>query len=333
MSLIRSYERAQSTPMRHRTGTIVVTAAVSYLAVAAVVMFYLLPIGFALRGAELLLAQVVVAAIGAVVVAYAAATVRRGIRRRAALWALATDLGWEYAADVSDRVWGGSIDEQIPRSARTTLDYVAAPEPTPFDSAQRVFSVGDGEGASLHTTRMVRIPLSAEAPRITLRSRRGGGALSVLPRVPRGRNELTLEGSFSDVFEVSVPDGYEVDALYLLTPDLMAILLDHASGCDLEIIDGILHLYLSPVDLTDPVQLSSFLAVVGVLHERFARRTTLYRDEAAPPLDAEAHRRAGDTLSAAARTLDTRTRFGPILAAVLAPLVPLGLGLVWMQFG
>ncbi|WP_406249960.1 hypothetical protein ACI7YT_07645 [Microbacterium sp. M] len=258
---------------------------------------------------------------------------RRGIRRRAALWTLATDLGWEYAADVSDRVWGGSIDEQIPRSARTTLDDVAAPEPTPFDSAQRVFSVGDGEGASLHTTRMVRIPLSAEAPRITLRSRRIAGALSALPRVPRGWNELTLEGGFSDVFEVSVPDAYEVDALYLLTPHLMAILLDHASGCDLEIIDGTLHLYLSPVDLTDPAQLSGFLAVVGVLHERFARRTALYRDEAAPPLDAEAHRRAGDSLSAAARALDTRTRFGPILAAVLAPLLPLALGLVWMQVG
>lgn len=246
---------------------------------------------------------------------------------------LAADAGWEYVADVSDRIWGGSIDEQIERSMRWTTDYLSAAEPVPFDTAVRVFSVGEGQGATLHTTRMVRIPLSAEAPRITLRSRRGGGALSALPRVPRTRNELTLEGGFSDVFEVSVPDGYEVDALYLLTPDLMAILLDHAADCDLEIIDGTLHLYLSPVDLTDPEQLNGFLAVVGILHERFGRRTALYRDDTAPPVDAGTYRRSGDTLARDARTIDTRSRVGPIVAAVLTPLVPLTLGLVWMQFG
>jgi len=332
MSLIRSYERAQGIPLRQRSGVIVITAAASYLVVAAVVMYYLLPVGFAMEGAELLLAQVGTVLVGAAVVAYVATTVRRGIRRRAALWALADDAGWEYAADVSDRIWGGSIDEQIERSARTTTDYLRAAQPVPFDTAERVFSVGSGEGATLHTTRMVRIPLSAEAPRITLRSRRGGGALSALPRVPHGRSELTLEGNFSDVFVVSVPHGYEVDALYLLTPDLMAILLDHASECDLEIIDATLHLYLSPLDLSDPHELSGFLTVVGVLHERFSRRTALYRDDAAPPVDADAYRRAGDTLAQGARSIDARARVGPIAAAVLAPLVPLAIGLVWTQF-
>ncbi|WP_243225227.1 hypothetical protein [Microbacterium sp. CIAB417] len=330
MSLIHAYERAQSTPLRQRWAVIVTGTAVAYLAVAAAVMFYLLPVGFALGGAELLLAQVVVAFVGAAAVAYVATAVRRGIRQRALLWSLADDAGWAYVADVSDRIWGGSIDEQIDRSARTTMDYLDASSPVPFDTARRVFSVGDGEGASVHTTQMVRIPLTAEAPRIVLRSRNARGALSALPRVPRGRHELTLEGGFSDVFAVSVPTGYEVDALYLLTPDLMAILLDHAADCDLEIVDGTLHVYLDPVDLTDPAQLRAFLTVVGVLHDRFGRRTALYRDEAAPVVDAGAHRTAGDSLSAAARSLDTRARLGPVVAAVLAPLVPLLLGLGWV---
>lgn len=67
MSLIRCYERAQGVPLHQRAGAIALTAAVSYLAVAAVVMFYLLPVGFALEGAELLLAQVGAVLVGAAV--------------------------------------------------------------------------------------------------------------------------------------------------------------------------------------------------------------------------------------------------------------------------
>ncbi|HWV49921.1 MAG TPA: hypothetical protein VN035_10740 [Microbacterium sp.] len=187
MSLTRCYERTQGVPLHQRAEVIALTAAVSYLAVAAVVMFYLLPVGFALEGAELLLAQVGAALVGAAVVAYVATTARRGIHRRAALWALAADAGWEYVADVSDRIWGGSIDEQIERSMRSmrsTTDYLSAAEPVPFDTAVRVLSVGEGQGARLHTTRMVRIPLSAEAPRITLRSRRGTATTRRHPWMP-----------------------------------------------------------------------------------------------------------------------------------------------------
>lgn len=304
---------------------------VAYAVIAAPIALYLLPQAFGSRGLPLLAAQVAVFVGGAAAVAYTAIMLRRAERRRAGLRALAAGMGWAYREDVSDRVWGGSVDEQIERKSRSSRDLLDARDAEiPFDSVERTVVVGDREGATVHRIRAVRIPLAAEAPRIALRSRRGGGALSLLPRRPRGRRELTLEGNFSDVFEVSVPAGYETDALYVLTPDLMAILLDASPDLDLEIVDRTLHVYFPAIDLSDPQEASRFLTVIAALHERFARRTTLYLDERAAPLDASTYRRDGDTLAAQARTLHTRARAWPIVLAVLTPLVPLVIAAVWL---
>lgn len=315
-----------------RDGLFLLASSAAYVVIASAVAFYLLPVGFGLEGSRLLLAQLATLLVGAALVGAAALTIRRHRRRRAILTDLAAALGWTYRADIGDHVWGGSIDEQIDRGSRTAQDHLdalhAAP---PFDSVERTFVVGDREGATMHTVRAVRIPLPSEAPRITLRSRRGRGALSVLPRRPTGRSELRLEGDLSDVFEVSAPAGYETDALYVLTPDLMVILLDRIADLDLEIVDRTLHVYFPALDLTDENQLRDFLTVIAALHDRFGRRTLLYRDEAAVPLDPGSYRREGDTLSARARTVDTRVRWWPVLAALATPLVPMLIAVVWLQ--
>lgn len=315
-----------------RGGALIALLSLAYAVIAAPIAFYLLPVGVMLTGAALVAAQLGVIVAGGVLVLYSALRIGRDAQRRARLVELAHAAGWQYRQDVSDWIWGGSVDEQIERAGRSSRDHVdARNSDLPFDSAERTIVVGDREGATVHTIRAVRIPLSAEAPRISLRSRRGGGTLSLLPRRPGGRSELRLEGNFSDVFEVSVPAGYETDALYLLTPDLMVILLDASADLDLEIVDSTLHVYFPAIDLTDPAVLARFLGSIAALHERFGRRTLLYRDETAPPLDPSAYRRDGDTLAAAARTLDTRLRLGPIVLAVLTPLVPMLIALVWMH--
>ncbi|MEW2460758.1 hypothetical protein [Microbacterium sp. K41] len=302
----------------------------AYLGVAAVLALYVLPVGFGLTALPLVLAQAGVILGGGALVAVAAVRILAHRRRRERLIATARALGWDYRADVGDRLWGGSVDEQIERGNRTATDLIDARESAvPFDSVERTFVVGDGEGSTLHTVRAVRIPLPSEAPRLTLRSRRGGGALSVLPQRARRGSVLTLEGDFSDVFEVSVPAGYETDALYVLTPDLMAVLLDESPHLDLEIVDSTLHVYFPARDLTQPAELSRFLTTIAVLHDRFGRRTFLYRDDAAPAIDAATYRRAGDRLSAAARGVETRTRWWPVVAAVLTPLVPLLIAALW----
>ena len=330
-----SFSTDQDTPPAWDRGwgaLTLVASSIATLVIVGAVAFYLLPVGFALSGTTLVCAQAVAMLLGAALVAWSTLSIRRHRRRRTALAEIAATLGWKYRADIGDRPWGGSIDEQVDRGVRTAQDHLdASHSAVPFDSVERTFVVGDREGATMHTVRAVRIPLPSEAPRITLRSRRGGGVLSVLPQRPTGRARIRLEGDFSDVFDVSVPTGYETDALYVLTPDLMAILVDESADLDLEIVDSTLHVYFPAVDLTEGAELRRFLAVIAALHERFGRRTLLYRDEAATPLDPGAYRRVGDTLADRARRVDTRTRWWPVIAAVATPLVPMLIAVVWLR--
>ncbi|WP_337003279.1 MULTISPECIES: hypothetical protein [unclassified Microbacterium] len=317
---------------RVRDSVLLACASAAYLAIAASIAFYMIPVGFGLTGPTLVVAQVAAVLLGAALLASALLAIRRHRRTRELLVELAESLGWVYRADIGDRLWGGAVDEQIDRGQRTSQDHLDARRTgLPFDSVERTFVVGDREGATMHTMRAVRIPLPAEAPRIMLRSRRGAGPLSVLPRRPAGSSELRLEGDFSDVFQVSVPRGYETDALYVLTPDLMAIILDEAPDLDLEIVDSTLHVYFPAVDLTHEDELRRFLTVISALHDRFGRRTLLYRDEAATPLVPGSARRAGETLAARARSVDTRVRWLPVVAAVLTPLVPMLIAVVWLS--
>ena len=48
---------------------------------------------------------------------------------------------------------------------------------------------------------------------------------------------LSLEGDFSEYFTLYCPREYERDALYVFTPDLMALLIDQTSTFDVEIVD------------------------------------------------------------------------------------------------
>lgn len=81
----------------------------------------------------------------------------------------------------------------------------------------------------------LRIPIAL--PHLVLRAqdgrRRGMSAASA----PVGTQRLELEGDFDRHFHLYCPIGYEADALYLFTPDVMARLLDHVRGFDVEIVD------------------------------------------------------------------------------------------------
>lgn len=140
-------------------GLALIGSSLATVGIAAVIAFYLLPVGFGLTGATLVLAQVAAMLLCAAIVASSTIAVRRHHRHRAALAAVAETLGWEFRTDIGDRVWGGSIDEQIDRGARTARDHLDARHAAlPFDSIERTFVVGDREGATMHTVRAVRIP-------------------------------------------------------------------------------------------------------------------------------------------------------------------------------
>lgn len=84
-----------------------------------------------------------------------------------------------------------------------------------------------------HSFRYLETVLPRELPHIVIDARSNGRLLSILP----GTQRLSLEGDFDRYFTTYVPNGYERDALQLLTPDVMACLIDHGRAWDVEIVD------------------------------------------------------------------------------------------------
>ena len=127
----------------------------------------------------------------------------------------------------------------------------------------------------------VRIPLERRFPHTVLDSRANNGIRGArLPASMSNRGTTELEGDFSRFFELTVPPGYERDALYLLTPDLMAVLIDEGADFDVEIVDDELFVYRpTPFALSTTEEWQRIERIVDTIGARTQRRTARYRDE------------------------------------------------------
>lgn len=81
--------------------------------------------------------------------------------------------------------------------------------------------------------RYLQLRLPRQVPHLMIDSLHNGRLRSVLPGVLR----LSLEGDFDRHFAAYVPEGYARDALELLTPDVMASLIDHGRHWDIEVVE------------------------------------------------------------------------------------------------
>ncbi len=96
---------------------------------------------------------------------------------------------------------------------------------------------GNATSSSTQFGGWIAVALRRPLPHIVLRSTaRGSRALSTAA-VPDASQRLSLEGDFDRHFTLYCPRGYERDALYLFTPDVMARAIDAAGGWDIEIVD------------------------------------------------------------------------------------------------
>ncbi|RIJ56205.1 hypothetical protein DZG02_15480, partial [Clavibacter lycopersici] len=93
------------------------------------------------------------------------------------------------------------------------------------------------------------IGLRRELPHIQVISNGTRLRRAMTPTVDVARSQrLELEGDFDRHAALYCPDGYERDALYLFTPDVMAVLVDRVRGFDVEI-RGDRLLLRSPADM------------------------------------------------------------------------------------
>lgn len=82
---------------------------------------------------------------------------------------------------------------------------------------------------------IVKITLPKLFPQLVLDSNKNDGApTSTIPNSIKSDQALSLEGNFSDHFDLFVPRGLQIDALHILAPNFMQILKDSSAKFDVE---------------------------------------------------------------------------------------------------
>jgi hypothetical protein len=145
------------------------------------------------------------------------------------------------------------------------------------------YIVHAGEHATTHHWGYVAITLDIALPHIVLDAVGNNSILgSSMPTSFGPAQRLSLEGDFDRYFELYSPEGYERDALYLFSPDVMARFVDNAVMFDVEIVDNTLFLYTGPAVVTlSPSMWEWLFDTVTALNAKIARWER-WRDEKKP---------------------------------------------------
>lgn len=286
--------RARGT-LRGRTLSIVILAVIgAAFALVVVPIFFSLIVSIVSDSGGNAVVALPFLVIGAIVAVVAVAVIRgfsgAAVRRyRFDRFARANGMTWHPGymnPELPGMIFGLGHD-------RETHDLVRRPSPRFFEVANFTYETGSGKNKQTHRWGYAALRLDTPLPHIVLDAVGNNGLLggSNLP-VTFGRNQrLSLEGDFDTHFALYCPEGYERDALYLFTPDVMARFVDNAAALDVEIIDDWLFLY-SRRDLStlDPATWQWLFATAAALDDKLAQWAR-WRDErltAAPTAGAAA---------------------------------------------
>ncbi|MDZ8275383.1 hypothetical protein R2Q81_05375 [Microbacterium aquimaris] len=230
----------------------------------------------------------------------------RGTReRRYRLDAFASANHLRYLPAIASPPLPGMIFRQ--GSSRRSTDVVRGDRPRFVEFANYRYSTGNGRSRTTHRWGYVAVKLDIPLPHIVLDATSNNGLFgSNLPMSYRKEQHLGLEGDFDRYFSLFCPRGYEADALYLFTPDIMARFIDNAAALDVEIVDDWLFFYAKRDFVTlDPATWAWLFGAVAAMLDKLAQWER-WRD---------------DRLRHAAHTPATAAPVGPA-AGVPAPVPP-----------
>lgn len=222
-----------------------------------------------------------------VIVAVAALLIGRGLlsrrhdwqkRWRMARFAEANGLRYEPMSEAPSypgAIFGIGTSRQVTDHFRTTDDRF-------LDFGNYRYVTGSGKNRSTHHWGFLALHLDRALPHMLLDSRANNGLLGAtnLPAVFSRDQVLSLEGDFDRYFTLYCPAQYERDALYVFTPDLMALLIDEAAPYDVEIVDQWMLVYSArPFPLADPATYQRLLSIVSTVGAKTLTQTDRYVDD------------------------------------------------------
>lgn len=169
--------------------------------------------------------------------------------------------------------WGGRWHDVIYKAARQ----------------HRLFEVGTYEySAKTDITRDNRytwyyacVALERKLPHIVLDAKANDLGLfgSNLPSELKVNQEVQLEGDFQRYFTVYAPRQYDIDVRYILTPDVMALLVDESAAVDVEIIDDRLYFYIRSLRMTHRAAMERLVRLSMLVGQKIYRQTDYYVDD------------------------------------------------------
>jgi hypothetical protein len=279
---ILAYERICRTPL-HRRFLVLLVAVLLFAAAMLVALWWLVRSDFLAAAPILGLFVIGYTVLAALSFSWHCVLLARRVKIAAFAWAN----GWAYADALEDNRRPGAAFARVAHGQERAV--VACTDPRmPFELGNH-HSVARGQGSATiqRPFGFIELPLPTSVPHIVLANRRH----SIIPTLGLGRGaaRMDLEGDFASVFQLIVPEGYQRDALYIFTPDLMARVIDLGSGAEIELVSDRLYVYLPANTRFDrPGTMAAAITLAEEFHRRFAARTELYRDAQAGELAARA---------------------------------------------
>jgi hypothetical protein len=263
-------------------------------------------------------------AIGVLVAVAGVIVIARSTRRWPRLYRLATFAaangmyfyptaeGPNYPGAIFGQGRGRMIREHFYRADGRILDY-----------GNYQYTTGSGKSQTTHQWWFLALQLDRKLPHMVLDCRANNLLFGTtnLPIAFAKDQVLSLEGDFDEHFRLYCPKEYERDALYVFTPDLMALCIDEAGDLDLEIVDDWLFAYSSrPLDMANPGVHRRVREFVDTVGAKAVTQTDQYADD-----------RVGGRAAFAANIVapqGARLRRGVPVAAILVAVVIFGVAIV-----
>lgn len=155
--------------------------------------------------------------------------------------------------------------------------------PNGHEIGNYTYSTGSGRSRRTYYWHYMRVKLVRRLPHMLLDARKNNvlrGKYSNLPTSFKKDQIMTLEGNFNDFFTLYAPKGYERDAMYVFTPDVMAALIDFGADHDIEVVDDNLIFYKKGTkNLTKEKVLTEALSVINRVSSEIIDQGDYYADD------------------------------------------------------
>lgn len=148
------------------------------------------------------------------------------------------------------------------------------------------YTIGHGRQQQTYHWWYIGLRLARNVPHMVLDSKdndtslMGKTLLRNFPVAMPGDQRMSLEGDFDNHFTLYAPKKYDVDARYILTPDVMAALVDMSPRRDVELVDDMVFFYMpQPDKTTEARMMDDALTVLSTVGRQLYDQTEHYADD------------------------------------------------------